>query len=458
MKISKYVTKFYINDYVAYYHSLRMKPVFLSKIESIELEKAILENRKPMLKEDVKESLQKYFIVVETDEGIIEKVRKYVPKPYISVAYFVLTEQCNLACKYCFLGNSDITVQKISKENMSFKVAEKALEFFSRQTMQDMDQFYDDKEIIFYGGEPLINFKTLEYTVLRSKYYQENHLISKKLKFSLISNGTLLDENKIKFLKDNNISVSISIDGASELENANRIDKSGKNIYDKVIKNLILAKKMGLNFGLSITLSEESIDNIDGLIEFIDMLNVNSICFNILLKVKGVHIEENYYINATNFIIEFYEKTMDKGIYEERFMRKLKAFIESKIYFSDCAATSGSQVVITPDGDVGICHGTMENREFFIGNVSDSNLIVANNKDVVRWSKLSPIFKSECMLCPALGICGGGCPINAMRSSKYKNLEAIDKAFCIHAKNMLKYLIEKLLFFTLENQSKGNDN
>ena len=454
MKLSKYVTRYDIDGYSAYYHSLRMKPVFLSLAESIELETAIKENRIPKLEQEILESLKEYLIVVDSDQGVLEKVQQHVPEPYISVAYFVLSEQCNLACKYCFLGNSNVSAAKICKEPMSYDTADKALDFFARQTRQDMDQFDDEKEIIFYGGEPLINFETLKYVVARSKYYQEQKLLSDKLKFSIITNGILLNAEKIEFLKENNVNVSISIDGAREEQNVNRVDKNGKPVYSKIFDNLLLAKQMGLDFGLSITLSEEAIKDIDSLIAFIERLEVYSICFYIILQSKDFSVDEKYYVDATSFIIDFYEKTIDKGIYEDRFMRKLKAFAESGIYFSDCAATSGSQIVITPDGNVGICHGTMENREFFIGNVADEYFIVADNDEIKRWCKLTPVFKEECVECPALGICGGGCPINAREISKTRSIEEIDRAFCIHAKNTLEYLIKKLLHLMLESNGK----
>lgn len=445
MKISKYVTKYEIGEYNAYYHSLRMKPVYLSKMQSLELENALIEKRKPNLDPNILESLEKYYIMVESDDNVLNHIQKYAPKPYISLAYFILSEQCNLACKYCFLGNSDIDAKKITNFPMNEKVADKALEFFAKQTQKDNKQFDDEKEIIFYGGEPLLNFKILKYIVERSKYYQEKNLLSKKLNFSIVTNGLLLDDEKILYLRDHNINVSISIDGADVFANSNRIDKKGKCIYDKLIKKLKYAKKLGLEFGISVTLTENSICDINKLLKLIEEIDIKSVCFNILLSNESYEVDKHYYIDATDFIIEFYKQTKNKGIYEERFMRKLKSFAESNIYFSDCAATSGSQIVITPDGDVGICHGCTQNRDYFIGSIFDNDLVVDKNKDIIKWSKLIPIFKSECETCSALGICGGGCPINAQNLSDTHSIEDIDKAFCIHAQNTLKFLIEELL-------------
>jgi uncharacterized protein len=447
--ISKYVHRFPFDGYTAYYHSLRMKPVFLTTEEAEVFEEAMRNGVKPPLSNETLEALKEYLIVTDSDEGIIDYVRSHVPDPYICLAYFVLSEQCNLACKYCFLGNADIEAPKVTKYPMSHETADKALAFFARQTREDMSQFNDEKEIIFYGGEPLVNFDTLKYVVERSRYYQEQHLLGPKLKFSMITNGTLLNEEIVQFLIDHKINVSISIDGADEAKNSNRVLRAGGLAFPHIIRKLRLAQSMGLRFGLSITLSEETIKDVQSLINLLDDLDVDSVCFNILLKSKNFGVEKNYYINATDFIIDFYEKTKDKGVYEDRFMRKLKAFAESGLYFSDCAATSGSQIVITPDGQVGICHGAMEKREHFIGSIDDENLVVGKNAEVNHWNHLSPVFKEECQNCEALGICGGGCPVNAQKLNNTASIDAIDKAFCIHAKKVLEYLIGELLKYSV---------
>lgn len=455
MIISRFVKKYPLkNNYMAYYHSLRMKPVFLSSLESSELDNAILNGTIPNLPDETIDSLRKYMIIVESkddDNDILEYVRKNVPSPYISLAYFVLTEQCNLACKYCFLGNSDIHSHKITTYSMSHETADKALRFFARQTRQDDKQFADEKEIIFYGGEPLINFDTIKYIINRCKYYQKKGLISPKINYSMVTNGLLLDEEKAVFLRDHNVSVSISIDGSNGQCNKERVDRSGNPIFEKVLSKIDLMRKLKVRFGLSVTLTDWTILNVDSFIEFIKKYGIKSLCFNILMKSKNIEKDEAYYKKATDFIIEFFNKTKDMHIYEDRMQRKLQAFIDSELYFSDCAATSGSQIVITPDGGVGLCHGCMENRKYFIGNIDDIDLNVADNKTVRDWIKFSPVFKEHCLSCEALGICGGGCPKNASELN-ISQINKIDYSFCLHSKKILKFFIEELFNIICSNK------
>ena len=435
MKLSEYVKIYRIENSYAYYHSLKMKPVYLN-----ETEHRILQDKNlhcELLSGDTFNALKENLILVEDETNLIEFVRRHIPQPYVSLAYFILTEQCNLACKYCFLGNGDVN-RKNSALLMNKKIAEAALKYFAYQTQQDSEQFADEKEIIFYGGEPLINFSTLKFVVNKSHEYISVGLISSKLKFSMVTNGLLLDAEKIDFLKKNNVAVSISLDGATEKSNAARVDKFGKNVFNKVVEKIHFAKQRGLSFGLSVTITPTLLDDMKTLIEFLQRAEVDSVCFNILHSVDTFNISEDYHRRATEFIISFYEKTKNFPIYEERFGRKLNTFINGGIYYSDCAATSGSQIVIIPSGKVGICHGC---QEFFISDVG-SRTDLRNNEIFIEWSKLIPIYQDECLKCEALGFCGGGCPINAKNTAG--DIHSIDRAFCTHSKLILKYLIEKL--------------
>ena len=141
-----------------------------------------------------------------------------------------------------------------------------------------------------------------------------------------------------------------------------------------------------------------------------------------------------------------------RGIYEDRMMRKLKAFSKAQVYFSDCAATSGGQIVIAPDGQVGICHGCLHDKRYFVSNVNDEVFDCTKDPNFIEWSQLTPVNHEECLSCPALGICGGGCPINAMNSKKGNTIHSIDTRFCAHAKKTLDFLIHDLYRIMIERK------
>ena len=429
MKLSDYVKVYRINDDAfAYYHSLRMIPVYVSRCEH----ELIQSGKFRDIQRGTLDALRECRILVDGDEaGLIESVQRLMPEPYICIAYFILTEQCNLACRYCFMGNASER-PKATDYPMSIETAEKALLFFAEQTRKAPEYFDEEKSIIFYGGEPLLNFEAMKFTVERCRELQQEGRITRNLNFTAITNGFLLDRENISFMRDNNIDVSVSLDGAGEESNSSRVDHAGKTVYRTVIEKLGLAASMGLPVSLSVTITESTLDDMAGLIEFLDETGIKSLCFNIMQRIKDFHVGDEYYARASNFITEFYRRTKRRGIYEDRFMRKLKSFASQKFYFADCAACSGNQIVITPDGRVGICQGCAEDRRYFITDVNSPEYDVRNDKTARNWLKKSPFFRKECRKCEALGLCGGGCPVNS------------PETFCIHAKSTLEFLVREL--------------
>lgn len=203
-------------------------------------------------------------------------------------------------------------------------------------------------------------------------------------------------------------------------------------------------------------MSEETINKSDEIINLIKTYNIKSLGFNIMMSSDNFLISKEYNEKAAQFIIDQFIKLRKIGVYEDRMMRKLKAFAESKIYFSDCAATAGGQIVISPNGDVGICQGCLYDKKYFISNINDDNFIASKNKEIIEWSKLSPINKEECQECSALGICGGGCPINASYLKQNNTIHSLDERFCVHSKMTLNFLIQDLYRVIKNDQNFGN--
>lgn len=455
LSFSRFTQSFDLNDAVALYHSLRMKPVYLPKDQYKELlvylngtPPATLESAPVSLSTLINE-LCKYKIITQSeleDDNVLQFVRSHIPTPSVNVCYFILTEQCNLACKYCFLGNNvPERREKFSSNRMTKETAEQALSFFLKQIKLSGNTNPENKPtIIFYGGEPLLNFSVLEYVALRVKELAIDEPILRNVDLSVITNGLLLNESRLKRLSELGISIAISIDGCSEEANAQRIDIAGRSTYSRVITILELAKKLDVAVALSVTLTEETIKDKKKILKLISDYNIKGFGFNILMSDESYIVSDEYNNKASDFIIDIFHDLREEGIYEDRIMRKLKAFSKSKVYFSDCAATAGSQIVITPDGEVGICHGCIAERQFFKTSIHNESFNANIDPLFVKWSQLTPINRNECLSCEALGICGGGCPINASHCKKGNTIESLDERFCIHAKKTLKFLIEDL--------------
>lgn len=272
---------------------------------------------------------------------------------------------------------------------------------------------------------------------------------------SVVTNGLLLDEKKMKRLKELNVNISISIDGCTEKSNALRVDKAGHPTFSDVLRILDMAKSNDIGIGLSVTLNEEVIKNKIKMLELISEYNIKGFGFNIMMQEGTFKINEDYYEKATQFIIDMFVELRKIGVYEDRIMRKIKCFQNSysapKPHFSDCGATAGGQIVIAPDGSVGICHGCLWDKKYFVSSVDDDSFDAKINPVFIEWSQLSPINKEECQDCAALGICGVGCPIDAMNAKEGNTIHSLDERFCVHSKKTLDFLI-KDLYRIISNQ------
>ena len=219
-------------------------------------------------------------------------------------------------------------------------------------------------------------------------------------------------------------------------------DKSGADSYDIVRRKIALCKEMDMPFSLSITITDTLLKHRNSVLEDILRLSPQTIAFNLLIPNSGTEQNDEYYQQATDFMLDSFEKLRVVGLYEDRIMRKVHSFKENKMHLFDCCAGGGNQYVIAPDGSIGVCHGYLNNRKYFTSNVCDSDFKFIENSAFKFWKNRTPLLMEKCQDCECLSICGGGCPYAAdlMHGSIY----ALDTRFCIHAKRVLAWLIKDL--------------
>lgn len=466
VNISRFTHSYDLGDAVALYHSLRMKPVYLSKdaFEGLQAWLASpfcdkIENAPERIYTEVQE-LAKLKILTRDeneDDRVLQFVRSKIPSPAVNVCYMILSEQCNLACKYCFLGNNDCAKRSnFLMENMSAETADKAINFFIRQIKASGLDVEENKPVlIFYGGEPMVNFEILEYAATRINELREKEQCIRNIEMSMVTNGLLLNEEKVRRLHELGVAIAISIDGFTEEANSMRVDVAGKPVFSRILEKLDMCKAMGVDVSLSVTLSEETIKNTKDILKLVDTYGVKAFGFNIMMSSDTFVLPQSYNEAAAQFIIDEFIELRERGIYEDRMMRKLKSFSKAQVYFSDCAATTGGQIVIAPNGQVGICHGCLHNKQYFVAHIDDDDFVAVKDKNFIEWSQLTPVNHEECMECPALGICGGGCPINAMHLKPGNTIHSIDERFCVHSKKTLEFFIRDL-YRIIENEQTSD--
>jgi len=404
--------------------------------EIIEYQKN-LEKRKEILQ--AFEILKDAKILIEDlqeDEKAISYFRDMTGEPYPHLIYFIITDKCNFRCRYCFLKNNS-PIEYV-ENHMPEEIAIKGLNLFCRLIREDKELFEEEKTIVFYGGEPLMNWRVIESLLIRIEKYIVNGKLPSKTTLNLVTNGTLLTPLVANVLKEHNVQVSISIDGDDFVTNSNRIYENGKPVYEDIKEGFSICKKAGMNIGASCTLSESCIANFEGTMHvLLEECKVTNLGLNLL--ITNEEPSYNYNIKAAEFIIKAFQIFRTRGVYEDRIMRKATAFVERRVLPFDCGASGGNQIVVSPNGDVGICHGYLMGKKYFPTNVADTNFDVKKNSVFMEWSKRSPLNMPECQKCIALGICGGGCPFQAEIATG--SIWGLDERFCIHAKMTLEWLL-----------------
>ena len=355
VKLSRFAYVYNLGNAVALYHSLRMKPVYLNQQVYRGLQDWLASpfcssiiDAPNFIKKEVEE-LTHYKILINSesdDDKVLSFVQSKIPKPAINVCYMILSEQCNLACKYCFLGNNDADKrQQFLLEDMTTETADKAISFFIRQIkLSSLDTENNNPFVIFYGGEPLMNYPTLVYVAERLNSLREKEPSIKNVEMYIITNGLLLNEERILKLKELGVNISISIDGFTEDSNKYRVDLGGKSVHSRVLKTLDLSKRLGVEVSLSVTLCEDTIKDTKNIFNLIDNYGIKTFGFNIMMPSENFVLSQSYNEAAAQFIIDAFKELRSRGIHEDRIMRKLKAFANAQVYFSDCAATAGGRL------------------------------------------------------------------------------------------------------------------
>lgn len=424
-------------EITAFYNSLRMQPVYMPRIQADSISNFIANGRletPPELSSALRLLAGAKIVVSDAtfDDLTIKKIREQIKGPSVKIAYFILTEECNFNCSYCYVkgeappGHINLT--------MSPEIAKSGVKAFTRLVDKDDN---DRKMIILYGGEPLMNFRALKEIVILVDQYKLEKILPENTQILLITNGSLLTEEISGFLRNHKVQVAVSLDGDKEATDSCRVYSDGHGTYDSVMKGIMTAKRQGCDVSLSVTLSEKSLEEFDSTLQIIDSLVDKEFGFN-MMTIDGPK-EMELAEKTTDAIIRAYEYFIPKGVMEDRIMRKVSSFNRAEIYYFDCAAAGANQITISPEGKIGICHVEVGSRTDFVADVNDITFNPKDNTTFLEWSKRTPINMPQCQECIALGICGGGCPYNARH--KHGSIWELDNRFCLHAKKILEYLI-----------------
>lgn len=239
---------------------------------------------------------------------------------------FIVTKDCQLACKYCYL------VGKNNKERMTWDVAKKSIDY-----ILDNEADFPEEGVVwdFIGGEPLLEVELIDKICdyIKNELYRRNHHWFTNYQFALTTNGLNYDNDKVqKFIKKNqkHLYIGLTIDGTERKHDLNRIFKtSGKGSYKEVVKNIPLWLDQIAGAATKVTISSEDIPYICESVLHIYSLGIKEIHINVvfenvwndgddiafekqLLKLSDIIIDEGLYKDhACSFFEESIGKPLD---------------------------------------------------------------------------------------------------------------------------------------------------
>jgi uncharacterized protein len=144
-----------------------------------------------------------------------------------------VTRACNLRCKYCSYSDYYPNKRNYKSETMSLQTAIKAVDFFAKH-IEDTPT----PGISFFGGEPFLNFPIIKATIEHARRVMSN----KSLSFHLTTNGTLIRDDILPFLVENDVALVFSLDGPSHCHDSNRISIGGEPTFERIMKGLLMIR------------------------------------------------------------------------------------------------------------------------------------------------------------------------------------------------------------------------
>lgn len=318
-----------------------------------------------------------------------------------------IAHDCNLACRYCFAGEGEYRGHRAL---MSTEVGKKSLDFLVANSGNRVNL-----EVDFFGGEPLMNWSTVKELVEYGRSLEEpNH---KKFRFTLTTNGVLLDDDILEFANREMSNIVLSIDGRQEIHDKMRPFRGGQGSYELVVPKFqkVAVSRGQERYYVRGTFTHDNLDFSRDVLHLAD-LGFRQISVEPVVAQPG----DDYAITETDLprLKEEYDRLAEEMIRRKREGRGFRFFhFMIDLSGGPCVAKrlsgcgSGTEyLAVTPWGDLYPCHQFVGNKEFLMGNV-DEGIVRTDIRD--KFKCCNVYAKDKCKKCFAKFYCSGGCAANA---------------------------------------------
>jgi len=385
------------------------------------------------------ELLSRGFIVAIGDEETCLHDYSWVmeERRTIQALYLILTTKCNLQCSYCLYRANNSGSLTGTGQQMSKRVACEAVKLFAKETAKnDRNRPGYWEEVTLYGGEPLINRICLENAVGHIRQLQADGQAWPDIHLVLNTNGTLIDDRFIEFARKEQIEVQISIDGPAHIHDQVRQFRNGKGSFGTVLRGLERMQSVGLEFVPLITITDANINSLADCVGWLcRRFSIKRYGLNLLMHTHGA-VDPSYGVRAAEAMQETHTVASSFGAVDKMYEGAFRSFAEKRIAPQSCGA--GRKLVVFPDGGIHACQALEASSITRIGYLP---VFAPDNRNRVLWSNRNRFSNSECLICPAIGGCGGGCGASAFNA--FGNALGIDPNHCAWMKCVFAKWLEE---------------
>jgi len=322
-----------------------------------------------------------------------------------------IAHTCNLNCEYCFASQGKYHGERAV---MSFEVGKRALDFLIENSGSRRNL-----EVDFFGGEPLMNFDVVKQLVAYARSIEKQH--NKNFRFTLTTNGMLIDDDVIDFANKECSNVVLSLDGRKEIHDRYRVDYAGNGSWEKIVPKFqkLVEARGGKDYYMRGTFTHANPDFLKDIQVMLD-LGFTELSMEPVVCAPGDPselTEEDKVI-----VMDQYEKLaelMRKRDKEGKPFTFYHYMIDLTggpcIYKRISGCGSGTEyMAVTPWGDLYPCHQFVGEEKFKLGDIWNG---VNNTEIQSEFASCNVYARPECHDCWAKLYCSGGCAANAYHST-----------------------------------------
>lgn len=346
--------------------------------------------------------------VLFSDDDYEKFAGMMVSAPIKSMCLHV-AHDCNLRCKYCFASTGDFGH---GRKLLDEETGKKAIDFLLTHS-----KGRHNLELDFFGGEPLMNMDVVKAVVAYARSKEAAY--DKKFRFTITTNGVLLDDETIDFVNREMYNVVLSIDGRKKVNDRMRPAPNGKGSYDVILprfQKFVKARGEG-QYYVRGTFTRYNLDFAEDVISLheagFDQISVEPVVTDPAndyalteAELPQIHAE---YERLANYLLD--RKKRGKGFNFFHFMLDLDQGPCAIKRLRGCGC-GNEYVAVTPDGDVYPCHQFVGMEEWKMGSVLDDSL---NQEMKERFARANVYSKEACRSCWAKFYCSGGCNANNLQ-------------------------------------------